>query len=226
MEIGARGDSGAFATADLAFLPGALRLTLVVAGLRAGSFTGELERVSLVARVARLARVAAALGDLMSLAAAALVTFPESLRLVVVVVRVGLATCSVSLAARVVRVARATGLGASTLAGAGVTSAAFSARLVVRVAVFFGEAATAAFAVFVFLAAGAAVAVGASSCAGRGRFPVTRLGAGAGVGSGLAAAALPAAGLPWERVATMLLAVSVYTRRKWCVLAAVLCWQW
>ena len=240
LEIGGKGDSGTSAATVLAFLTGALRLALAVAVLRAGSFAGDVVRASLLARVARLARVAVAWGVLMSFAAAALVVFPEALGLALMVALAGCSVSFVARVARVVRVARATGLGATGLdatglgttssAGAWVASAALAVRLAGCVAGFlvvgcFGEAAMAGFTVLVFLAAGATAAVGASSCAGRERLPVTRLGVGVGLDLGMAAA-LPVAVLPWERVATMVLADSLCTRQKLCVLGAVACWWW
>lgn len=245
LEIGGKGDSGTSAATVLAFLTGALRLALAVAVLRAGSFAGDVVRASLLARVARLARVAVAWGVLMSFAAAALVVFPEALGLALMVALAGCSVSFVARVARVVRVARATGLGATGLgatgldatglgttssAGAWVASAALAVRLAGCVAGFlvvgcFGEAAMAGFTVLVFLAAGATAAVGASSCAGRERLPVTRLGVGVGLDLGMAAA-LPVAVLPWERVATMVLAGSLCTRQKLCVLGAVACWWW
>lgn len=159
----------------------------------------------------------------MSFAAAALVVFPEALGLALMVVLAGCSVSFVARVARVVRVARATGLDATGLgttssAGGWVTSAALAVRLAGCVAGFlvvgcFGEAAMAGFTVLVFLAAEAAAAVGASSCAGRERLPVTRLGVGVGLDLGMAAA-LPVAVLPWERVATMVLAGSLCTRQK------------
>lgn len=154
----------------------------------------------------------------MSFAAAALVVFPEALGLALMVVLAGCSVSFVARVARVVRVARATGLGTTSSAGGWVTSAALAVRLAGCVAGFlvvgcFGEAAMAGFTVLVFLAAEAAAAVGASSCAGRERLPVTRLGVGVGLDLGMAAA-LPVAVLPWERVATMVLAGSLCTRQK------------
>lgn len=201
-EVDAGGDSGCFATADLAFLPGAVRPTRVVAGLRAGSLTGDWVRASLDARVARFALVVAAWGASTSFVTD-VAAFTGALRVTRVVVFVGLGSGSF-LVARVARVARATGFGASGFVAGLVTSVAFWVRFVARAAGFLGSAGTGSSVVLVFFAAGVTAVAGASGSAARARLPVTRFGGEVGL---VSAAAFPAAGLRWERVATMMIAV-------------------